>query len=143
MTVNTILSGGCLCESVRFTYVGPLGGEMGAVIVCHCGQCRKAQGYAAAVAPILASGLTVERGGEQIRAFESSPGKTRLFCGACGSPLWSKLAAKPDRLRLRLGALDNPPENLRVEAHTHTGDEPAWSRGDTAPRYPGLEPGRP
>ena len=142
MTIDPILSGGCLCEGVRFTYAGPLGGEKGAVTVCHCGQCRKAQGYAAAVAPILASELTIERGEGQIRTFESSPGKIRAFCGTCGSPLWSKLAAKPDRMRLRLGTLDNPPDDLRIEAHTHTGGEPAWSRENTAPRYPAQEPGR-
>ncbi len=140
--MDTIVSGGCLCESVRFTYAGPLGGEMGAVTVCHCAQCRKAQGYAAAAAVILAVGLTVERGDWQIRSFESSPGKTRVFCGTCGSPLWSKVVAKPDRLRLRLGALDSPPDHLRIQAHIHSEGEPAWSRDDTAPRFPGQEPGR-
>ena len=91
----------------------------------------KGQGYAAAVAPILVSELTIECGEGQIRAFESSPGKIRAFCGTCGSPLWSKLAAKPDQVRLRLGVLDDPPDDLRIEAHTHTGGEPAWSRDDT------------
>ncbi len=138
----TTLAGGCLCGGVRFVYDGPLGGALGAVTVCHCGQCRKAQGYVAAVAPGLASAFAVTQGAALIREFESSPGKKRAFCGVCGSPLYSRLDARPDRLRLRLGAFDAAPDDLTVDCHTHTADAPAWTRADSAPRYPGSEPGR-
>jgi len=133
--------GGCLCGGVRFAYQGPLGGPLGPVTVCHCASCRRAQGYAAAVAPILSEGFTVTAGAALIREFESSPGKRRAFCGTCGSPLYSRLEALPDRLRLRLGALDDPPEDLVVEAHKFTAGVPAWSRPNDAPRHSGQEPG--
>jgi hypothetical protein len=138
----TTLVGGCLCGGVRFAYAGPLGGDLGAVTVCHCGQCRKAQGYAAAVAPGVAAGFVVTDGATLIKEFESSPGKRRAFCGACGSPLYSRLDARPEGLRLRLGAFDSLPDNLGVQAHIHTADAPAWTQSAKAPRYPGAEPGR-
>jgi hypothetical protein len=134
--------GGCLCGAVRFRYDGPLGGALGAVTLCHCGQCRKAQGYAAAVAPAQAAGFTLTAGAERVREYESSPGKKRAFCGTCGSPLYSRRDAAPEALRLRLGALDDPPAGLRIQAHIHALDLPDWAAPDDAPRYPGEEPGR-
>jgi len=135
-------TGGCLCGGVRFTYDGELGGSLGLVTVCHCGQCRRAQGLAAGVAPAHAAGFVVTQGRELIREFESSPGKVRAFCGACGAPLYSRKDSKPDAMRLRLGTLDHPPADLKVEAHIFALDVPAWAEPDNAPRYPGLEPGR-
>jgi len=134
--------GGCLCGAVRYRYEGPLGEALGAVTLCHCRQCRQAQGYAAAVAPALASGFSIISGADQVREFESSPGKRRAFCGTCSSPLYSRRDSRPEVLRLRLGGLDDPPPALRIEAHIHTADLPAWAQPDSAPRYPGEEPGR-
>ncbi len=134
--------GGCLCGAVRYRYDGPLGGALGAVTVCHCEQCRRAQGYAAAVAPALAARFTLVAGADRVVEYESSPGKKRAFCGACGAPLYSRRDAAPDALRLRLGSLDAPPGDLRIQAHIHTRNLPAWAALDDAPRYPGEEPGR-
>ena len=131
---HRVLTGGCLCGGVRFAYEGELGGSLGLVTVCHCGQCRRAQGLASGVAPAQAAGFAVTQGRDLIREYRSSPDKVRAFCGTCGAPLYS--------LRLRLGALDDPPNDLKVEAHTFTADVPAWAEADEAPRYPGLEPGR-
>ena len=136
------LEGGCLCGSVRFAYTGPLGGELGAVTVCHCAQCRKAQGYGCAVAPASASGFSVKCGRDAIGEHQSSPGKWRAFCKACGSPLYSRRDEKPDDLRLRLGALDATPADLKVDAHIFAQGAPSWSFADDALRYAGFEPGR-
>ncbi len=136
------VEGGCLCGAIRFIYRGPLGGSLGAVTICHCDQCRKAQGYAAAAAPALASVLVFTSGREAIAEYESSPGKRRAFCRACGSPLYSRRDAKPDDLRLRLGALDAAPPDLTADAHIFTQGAPPWSFADDAPRYAGFEPGR-
>jgi hypothetical protein len=135
------LTGGCLCAGVRYRYAGPLGGALGLVTLCHCGMCRKAQGYAAAAAPALAAGFVVTAGADLIREYESSPGKFRAFCGACGSPLYSRRDALPKALRLRLGSLDAAP-GLTIEAHIYTDGPPGWSGERDAPRYPGAEPER-
>ena len=48
-------TGSCLCGGVRFR----IEGELGPVQVCHCTQCRKAQGGPfAAVIPVAASAYT-------------------------------------------------------------------------------------
>jgi hypothetical protein len=141
--MDQTLDGGCLCGSVRYRYAGLLGGPLGAVTVCHCSQCRRAQGYAAAVAPALAAGFSIVAGADAVREYESSLGKLRAFCGLCGSPLYSRRRAAPEVLRLRLGSLDAAPADLEVDAHIHVRDLPAWAApDDAAPRYPGVEPGR-
>ncbi len=136
------LDGGCLCGGVRYHYAGELGGALGAVTQCHCGQCRKAQGGPVSVAPAAAAGFSVTRGEGLIRSYESSPGKQRAFCGVCASPLWSRRTADPAVMRLRLGSLDAAPPALRIEAHIFIEDAPDWdATAQDAPRYPGLEPG--
>jgi hypothetical protein len=136
-----LTTGGCLCGGVRFACAGPLGGEAGAVTVCHCSLCRRAQGYAAAVVPTTAAGFQITEGADLVREYQSSPGKLRAFCGVCGSPLYSRREDRPEALRLRLGTLDDTGA-LKIDAHIFTEDAPDWSVGDDAPRYPGLEPGR-
>jgi len=135
--------GGCLCGGVRFSYRGELGGSLGLVTLCHCGQCRKVTGYAAGVVPARMSGFSLTEGRDLIREYESSPGKFRAFCSLCGSPVYSRRARLPDALRLRLGVLDNPPAELKIQAHIFTEGAPPWAEPDDAPRYPGEEPGRP
>lgn len=135
-------SGGCLCGAVKFSYNGEIGGALGKVTACLCSQCRKAQGFAAVVAPAQASGLSIYQGKDDICEFQSSPGKWRAFCGQCGSPLYSRLDARPETLRLRLGAFDTLPKNVSVEAVIFAEESPGWTRLDAAPRYSGREPER-
>ena len=136
------LTGGCLCGGVRYRYDGELGGTWGSVTQCHCGQCRKAQGGPASVAPASAAALTITTGEAVITEFESSPGKFRAFCGRCGSPLYSRRAELPDTVRLRLGAMDDPPPELRIEAHIFFDDCAPWEDSPNASRYPAAEPDR-
>jgi hypothetical protein len=137
------ITGGCLCGGVRFTYRGELGGSLGLVTLCHCSQCRKVTGFAAAVAPARASGFTITQGRDLVCEYESSPRKFRAFCGMCGSPVYSRRTSLPGAIRLRLGVLDNPLAGLKIQAHIFTDGAPAWAETDDAPRYPGEEPGRP
>ena len=93
-----MLTGSCLCGSVRFR----IDGELGPAGYCHCSQCRKASGSAfAANAPVRRKYHSFTRGEGSIREFESSPGKFRAFCCHCGSPLYSRLDAEPETLRIR------------------------------------------
>jgi hypothetical protein len=49
-TETQSLSGGCLCEGVRYT----LTGDLRPIIACHCQQCQKTSGhYVAATAAKL------------------------------------------------------------------------------------------
>ncbi len=136
------LTGGCLCGAVRYRYDGELGGSLGLITQCHCGQCRKAQGGPASVAPATAEALEFTAGRSLIRELESSPGKFRAFCGCCGSPLYSRRVESPKAIRLRLGAFDDPPPDLRIEAHIYCIDQAPWEECSGAPRYPAQEPER-
>lgn len=132
-------AGGCLCGGVRYV----LRGELGPITLCHCSQCRKAQGGAAvASSPVRAGEFEITAGAELLRAYESSPGKERVFCSRCGSPLLSRRPAEPDFLRLRLGTLDTP-VGAKPSAHIFAASKAEWDEiGDGVPQYAQYEPGR-
>jgi hypothetical protein len=134
-----MITGSCLCKAVQYEYEG----EFGAITACHCSDCRKAQGGAAVVAaPVDATRFRWTSGADQIREFESSPGKMRAFCNQCGTPLYSRKNALPDMLRLRMGSIDTSTD-ARPVAHIFVHDLPAWAAlDDDLPRYEKHEPGR-
>lgn len=126
------LKGSCLCGSVTYRVQGPLE----ELVFCHCSRCRKATGSAfQAVAPIAESAFELLSGQADIRSHESSPGVHRHFCGACGSPLFSRRDFMPGMLRLRVGTLDTP---LQIDPtmHIFTASKAPWfTIGDAAPQY--------
>jgi hypothetical protein len=132
-----MLTGSCLCGSVRFQ----IDGKLGPAGYCHCSQCRKASGSAfAANAPVRRKYHSFLRGEDSIREFESSPGKFRAFCSHCGSPVYSRLDAEPETLRIRLGTLDQDP-GRRPLVHVWVGSKAPWHTiSDDLPR---LEKGIP
>ena len=114
--------GSCLCGGVRYEVTGPFGD----FIYCHCRQCRKAQGSAfGANAPVQESAFRLLQGAELLKSYESSPGKQRVFCGHCGSPVYSRHAARPGVLRLRMGLLDTP-AGVRPQAHNYVASKAEW-----------------
>lgn len=126
-------TGNCLCGGVAFRIVGALA----PIQICHCRQCRHAQGTPfASNTPVQEEALLFERGRELIREFESSPGKFRAFCSHCGSPIYSRLATHPGVFRIRAGLI-NEPLDVRPEFHACV-DAKAnwWSIDDGLPQYP-------
>lgn len=116
-----MITGSCLCGAVRIQ----VDGKLGPAVYCHCSQCRRAGGSAFAVnANVRARYLRLE-GREQIREYESSPGKFRAFCSRCGSPVYSRTSSDPDTFRLRLGTLDGDP-GRRPLAHGFVGSKAPW-----------------
>lgn len=130
-------TGSCLCGGVRFEVSGDLPG----VQVCHCRACQKAQGAAfVAVLPIARADLRFTAGAELLAAFESSPGKERLFCRICGSPLLSRAAALPDRVRLRAGVVDGD-LGVKIASHAFTDQAVDWCEvANDAPHFAGARP---
>ena len=129
--------GSCLCGSVRYEIAGELG-EFG---YCHCRSCRKASGSAhAANAPVERARFHLVSGGATLREYESSPGKLRAFCSACGSPIYAYLTASADVLRIRLGSLDTPFTG-EPRAHTWVSDKAQWEPiDDGLPQFPQWAP---
>lgn len=143
MSAPPPLEGGCLCGRVRYRLLAP----PGAVVLCHCSQCRKAQGSAfAANAPVQHSDFQLLAGAEALQGFESSPGKWRSFCRHCGSPIHSHRDTAPGVVRLRIGSLDDEaavPAVLRPVAHIHAASKaPWWTIEGSLPQHDGIEPGR-
>lgn len=112
----------CLCGGVQFT----INAELAPIQICHCTQCRKAQGTAIATnTPVSAANFTLDSGSELIAEFESSPGKKRCFCKVCGSPIYSYRESLPGILRIRVGLI-NEPLSVRPVAHYHTASKSNW-----------------
>ena len=106
-------SGGCLCGAVRFDIEGP----MREVLICHCGQCRKQHGHAAAFtsAPLEKFRFLEAH---SLAWYRSSDGAERGFCKICGSTLfWRSIGS--DGLSVTAGSLDKP-TGLSCTAHLFT-----------------------
>ncbi|CAD5110117.1 GFA family protein [Zestomonas carbonaria] len=124
--------GGCLCGGVRYQVEG----ELAPIQICHCGQCRKAQGTAFVTnIPVAEADFRLLQGDERLKAFESSPGKWRVFCDQCGSPLFSRTARLPGVLRIRAGSFDGELATRPV-AHFHVASKANWwTIGDDLPQF--------
>ncbi|WP_220347807.1 GFA family protein [Alkalilimnicola ehrlichii] len=60
--------GGCLCGKVRYEYEG----AFDELSMCHCSQCRKAQGSAfVAVAPIRSAQFRLVTGQEYLKEYRA------------------------------------------------------------------------
>lgn len=124
-------TGQCLCGGVRFS----IDGELAPVQICHCQQCRRAQGTPfASNVPVSTAALRLD-GESLLTAFESSPGKQRVFCSRCGSPLYSQRADLPGVLRIRAGLINEPLRNGPV-AHFYCDSKSNWwPIDDDLPRF--------
>ncbi|MET0343927.1 MAG: GFA family protein [Polyangiales bacterium] len=131
-------TGSCLCGKIRYE----IRGELGAIVFCHCGQCRKAQGSAfASNAEVKRDAFVLLAGTDVLASHTSSPGKRRHFCRACGSPLYSERDGLPV-LRLRIGTLDTP-ISAQPTAHIYAGSKAEWfDITDALPQHAELEPAR-
>lgn len=117
-----MIVGGCLCNGVRYEYDG----SIDEISICHCSMCRKAQGSAyVAVSPIDATRFRITQGQELLREFRAVPYKARVFCGNCGSPLYSARDDLPAIKRLRLGTVETPFECANAY-HIFVGSKAAW-----------------
>jgi hypothetical protein len=117
-----LYSGNCLCGGVRFQ----IQGELEPIQICHCLQCRKAQGTPIVTnTPVLTAAFQLLSGADLLTEFESSPGKQRVFCSNCGSPIYSKRDSLPDVVRIRAGLI-NEPLSVKPMAHFHTGSKANW-----------------
>lgn len=96
-------TGRCQCGAVQIEAVGdPLW-----TATCHCADCRKATGTAAAAyAGYERENTKIE--GQGFIEFESSPGTFRGFCSKCGSRLTYRSEAHwPTQLHFHVGAFDD------------------------------------
>jgi len=97
-----MIKGRCLCEGVTYEYDG----EITELAVCHCNQCKRAQGTPFVTnAPIDFARFKILSGASLLTSYFSSPNKRRVFCKSCGSPLFSQLMGMGNTIRLRVGTV--------------------------------------
>ena len=122
----------CLCGGIRFR----IEGELAPIQICHCSQCRRAQGAAfAAIIPGAESAVRFDAGTELLSAYEATPGKERVFCRRCGSPIYSRRVSLPGVLRIRAGLIDEPVA-ARPAFHAYVASKASWYEiGDSLPQH--------
>lgn len=132
------VQGSCLCGAVRYE-IDQLDMPIGH---CHCVNCRKAHASAyTTTAGVYRSHFRWLTGEDKVRAFESSPGKLRCFCGNCGTHLISERPAQ-SHVILRIATLDNDPGD-RPKVHIWTSHEVPWLvDGEEIQRYLEWQPDR-
>jgi len=115
--------GGCLCGAVRYV----LKGEPRAIAICHCTHCQRQSGSVFSF-NLLISEADYEQSGEtMVYADKGDSGQPvfRHFCGRCGSPIWTAVAAAPGKVVVRVGALDSM-EGLQPQTETYTDHAARW-----------------
>lgn len=134
---NTITHGRCLCGAIRYTVQGPLA----PIEVCHCSQCRQAQGGPFATnIPVSTSAFVLQSGQAFVQTYESTPGKFRCFCKQCGSPLYSRRDALPGVLRLRAGTLEGDVATRPVFHAYFASKANWWPVDDSLPKHGAASP---
>lgn len=129
-------TGSCLCGGIQYQ----IRGELAPVQICHCQACRKAQGSALVTnIPVPARQFSLITGEALLASYESSPGKARVFCSRCGSPILSRRQDQ-DVVRIRAGTLDGQVP-LTLSGHAFVGSKANW--WPITDDLPGLEAGLP
>jgi len=130
-------TGNCLCGAVCYR----INGDLDPIQLCHCTQCRKAQGGAfAANIAVDTKHFEIYSGRELLKEFASTTrdGKVRVFCSVCGSPVFSRLQSLPSVVRVRVGLINEPVET-GVLHHQFMQDQANWfSIDDDVIKYSGL-----
>lgn len=138
MTDTKVVTGGCLCGSVRYQYDG----DVGPAAICHCADCRRVTGSAFNVSVRMQKEHFRLVSGE-LQSFtvkaESGNDVTRFFCPACGSPIYTLPPHRPDSYFVKAGSLDDP--TLVKPAHqAWTSSAVSWAH--IPPDLPSFEKGR-
>jgi hypothetical protein len=132
------LTGGCLCGAVRFE----IDAEPVSASWCHCTRCQRRTGTAASVqARIEPGSLRLLSGEDALREFKPEDGWAKVFCGECGSQLWSRSPDDPPVMSVRFGAFDADP-GVRPSFRQFVAYAAPWEPipDDGLPRYAERKP---
>ena len=133
-----MLTGACLCGSVRFTVSEP------PVVAgyCHCTRCQRRTGTAASVqAGLVPGSLEVTAGEDLVREYLPEIGNPKCFCALCGGALWSRRRDDRERVFVRLGVLDGDP-GIRPTFRQYVAYAAPWEPvpDDGLERFPEARP---
>ena len=120
------LEGGCLCAAVRYICES----DPSAQGACHCRDCQFLAGGGPAHSLTLPTdAVQITQGAPVAYAKLSDAGNrvTRFFCGACGTHLFLRNAAHPERTSVNAGTLDDI-SLYQPHGHTWVESAPRWHR---------------
>ena len=129
----TTTKGRCLCGAVTYEFEGPVNWSS----YCHCESCRRNTS-----SPVTAF-IGVPRSAYRFtgaipKAYESSKGVRRHFCGACGSPVAYDADAYPDEIHFYVAGLEDP-EAQPPGAHAFYQERLSWFHiSDDLPKSEGV-----
>ncbi len=125
----TVISGGCLCGSVRYEITGPPVD----ITHCHCADCRRSSG-----APLVTWASFRRR---DFRFLSGLPrgfrwaGRWRSFCPYCGTPLTFLTGPDADEIDVTVCSMDDP-ASMTPTHHTWIEDRLPWIRlADGLPQH--------
>jgi hypothetical protein len=126
-----MMQASCLCGGVTYDITGPVSRPR----YCHCAHCRKFSGMShAAWGLVETTHLAIHTSGTGITKYDSGNG-LRVFCSACGSPLWYEPTGLPQYRGIPLGVIDGEgvPE---PEMHVWMKSQVSWAPvSDTLPQH--------
>jgi hypothetical protein len=105
---------------------------------CHCTHCQRRTGTgSSANGRVPQEGFRLLQGEDQLRSFQPPDGVPKLFCGTCGSALFSGAPLADPEVAVRLGTLDRDP-GIRPQARQYVESAAPWEPipEDGLPRYP-------
>jgi len=116
------LRGGCLCGDIRFEITAPLVSAG----YCHCTHCQRRTGTgSSANGRVPRDGFRLLKGEGELRSFKPPTGVPKLFCGRCGSALFSGDPFSDVEVAVRLGALDRDP-GIRPQYRQFVDSAASW-----------------
>lgn len=136
--MDASLTGACGCGAIRFEVTAPFVSAS----YCHCTRCQRRTGTAASANARAEPGsVRVTQGADELRVWAPEGGFEKLFCGRCGSALFSRPPGGQELTGVRLGALDGDP-GVRPQWHQYVAYAPAWQPipDDGLPRYEEARP---
>lgn len=122
MTDDAVLSGGCLCGTVRFEVTPPTKW----CAHCHCSLCRRAHGAAFVTwFGVESSQFAVIAGERRLKWYRSSEAARRGFCARCGSTLFFESDSWPGEIHIALAHMDGPIDRAPA-AHVFYDSRASW-----------------
>lgn len=112
----TKISGSCLCGAVSWS------GDVTIKMTknCHCTDCRKVTGAAYGTLLFMVEDELTISGELQSYHHKSDRGSdmTKLFCGNCGSQMFTRNSARPGTIGIRAGHIDQT-DVIRPDANLY------------------------
>ena len=122
---DVFMTGGCLCEEVRYR----LNASPYFVHCCHCRDCQKLSGSAFAInAMVEATNVVLLQGTTETIKVPTPSGIGQLVvrCSTCKTAVWSHYGIAKEKICfIRAGTLDDP-DQIEPDIHIYTQSKLPW-----------------